>query len=362
MSSRKNASLETRSPGAVCVQCGAATEPMEEYGLDIGGREIMFYATRCPACHNEFVNAPEILRPDSELMDAFQPQASPLGLFRRIALVASKDPEFRRQVGHKVAGTLLWYLLEEDMADAVFLAHQSVTEDPVMAFKKRDMFEAAQIRMGPGRAIATGGGLRANLATLTQLRKFVEADRGLHPRIAVMGRPCQIYTVRKLLWDRFAPGYDLAFALGIFCYGNFAPAGWGGRKLAELLGFDPSEIRDVRFLEDHLEFVSGRGVSKKVPQEDVAGLVNANCLQCYDFSVRFSDLSVGHVNREDLFEVALVRTERGDQVLDQAINDGFLAPSSQLYGKRDAEEETRRAESFLNAMVDVKTKLTGKLR
>jgi len=362
MSSRKNPPIGAKPAAAVCVQCGAATEPMEEYGLDIGGREIMFYATRCPACHNEYVNGPEILRPDSELMDAFQPQASPLGMFRRIALVASKDSEFRRHVGHKVAGTLLWYLLQEDVADAVFLAHHSVTEDPVIAFKKKDLFDAWQIRMGPGRAIATGGGLRANLLTLSQLRKFVEADRGLHPRIAVMGRPCQIYTMRKLLWDAFAPGYELAFALGIFCYGNFAPAGWGSRKLAEVLGFDASEIRDVRFLGDVLEFVSVRGVSKKVPQEEVAGLVNANCLQCYDFSVRFSDVSVGSVDPEDMFEAALVRTEKGDQVLDQAINGGFLAPSSQLYGKSDAEEEARRAEKFLNAMVDVKSKLTRKLR
>lgn len=345
-----------------CVNCGATCESTEEYSLDIAGREIMFYASRCPSCHNEYVNAPKILRSDAELFETFRPGASPLGSFRRLLSLTSRDREFRHRAGDKVAGTLLWYLLEEEMVDVVFLAHQSVTEEPVMAFKKKDLFDASQIRMGPGRAVVTGGGLRANLLTLTQLKKFVEADGGLHPRIAVMGRPCQIYTIRKLLWDRFASGYELSFALGTFCYGNFAPTGWGGKKLWELLGFDPGEIRQVRFLDDGLEFTSVRGAQRKVPQSDVAGLVNANCLQCYDFSVKFSDVSVGHVGREELFEAALVRTELGDTVVDQAINGGFLAPSAQLYGKADTAEDEKRSLAFLNAMVDVKKKLTHKVR
>lgn len=345
-----------------CAACGSTLEPLEEYSLDIAGREIVFYASRCPSCHNEYVNAPEILRPDAELFDAFRPNASPLGTFRRVLSLTSRDREFRLHAGDKVAGTLLWYLLEEDLADVVFLAQQSVTEEPVMAFQKRDLFDAAQIRMGPGRAVVTGGGLRANLLTLTQLRNFVEADGGLHPRIAVMGRPCQTYTIRKLLWDRFAPGYELAFALGTFCYGNFAPVGWGGKKLWELLGFDPGEIRQVRFHDEELEFSSVRGAQKKVPQSEVAGLVNANCLQCYDFTVSFSDVSVGHVGREEFFEAAIVRSELGDTVLDQAVSAGFLAPSAQLYGRADVVEDEKRAVAFLNAMVDVKKKLTHRVR
>jgi len=349
-------------PASSCVQCGSACEPIEDYSLDLAGREVVFTATRCPSCRSEYVNAPEILRPDVELFDAFQPAASSLGTYRRVVSLTSRDREFRHRTGDKVAGTLLWYLLEEDMADAVFLAHHSVTEEPVMAFKKKDLFDARQIRMGAGRAIATGGGLRANLLTLTQLKRFAESDRGLHPRIAVMGRPCQIYTLRKLLWERFVPGYELAFALGTFCYGNFAPTGWGGQKLAGLLGFDPSEIREMRFMDKDLEFTSARGVKKQVAQNDVAGLVNANCLQCYDFSVRFSDISVGHVGKEELFEAAVIRTEAGEQVVDQAVNDGFLAPSAQLYGRADAEDDSKQILGYLHAMVDVKRELTRRLR
>jgi len=349
-------------PASSCVQCGSACEPIEDYSLDLAGREVVFTATRCPSCRSEYVNAPEILRPDVELFDAFQPAASSLGTYRRVVSLTSRDREFRHRTGDKVAGTLLWYLLEEDMADAVFLAHQSVTEEPVMAFTKKDLFDAWQIRMGAGRAVVTGNGLRANLLTLTQLKRFAEMDRGLHPRIAVMGRPCQMYTLRKLSWDKYVPGYEFAFGLGTFCYGNFAPGAWGGQKLRDILGFDPGDIRQVGYVGEELEFTPSEGNSRKVAQEDVAGLVNANCLQCYDFTAKFSDLSVGHVGREEPFEAVLVRSERGETAVGQAVHDGFLAPSSQLYGKVDVSEEEQRTLSYLNAMVGIKKELTSKLR
>jgi len=355
---------ESASPAkdTVCPNCQGPLTRLEEYALDIAGQEILFVADRCAGCGNEYVNAPEVLRPDQELLGRFQPGASPLGTHREIVNLASRDRDFRARSGPKVASTLLGYLLQEDLADVVFLAHQGVSEEPVAVFAKKDLVDAAEIRMGAGRAVFTGSGLRANLLTLTQLKRFAEADGGLHSRIAVMGRPCQIYTVRKLLWDRFMPGYELAFALGTFCYGNFAPAAWGGKRLRELLGFDPVEIRHVEYVGEELRFTSSTGQSKRVGQEDVAGLVNANCLQCYDFTVSFSDVTVGHVGPDEVFETAIVRTELGGRILDQAIRDGFFATSAQLYGRAELVREEERTVGFLGAMVDIKRELTRKLR
>ena len=347
---------------AACAVCGAALERIDEYALDIAGREITFHADRCASCGNEYVNAPEILRPDPELLAVYHPEAGPLGSFRRIVNLSSRDREFRTHPGPKVAGTLLAYLLQEDLADVVILAHQGVSEEPVVAFRRKDLYSAGEIRMGSGRAVFTGRGLRANLLTLSQLKHFTEADGGLHPRIAVMGRPCQIYTVRKILWDRFAPGYELVFALGTFCYGNFAPAAWGGQHLRKLLGFDPAEIRRVEFTGEELMFTSGTGVQRRLPQQEVAGLVNANCLQCYDFTVSFSDVSVGRVGPDPLFETMIVRTDLGDRMVNQAVSDGFFATSAQIYGRADVAREEAQVAGFLEAMVEIKKQLTRKLR
>jgi coenzyme F420 hydrogenase subunit beta len=345
-----------------CSNCGAPLERIEENTLEIAGQDVVFYADRCSSCLSEFVNAPDVLRTDEELISDFQPTASPLGSYRRIITLASRDRDFRLFHGPRVAATILAYLLEKDLADIVLLAQQGISEEPVVAFTKADLFRAGEIRMGPGRAILTGSGLRANLLTLAQLRQFAETDHGLNPRIAVMGRPCQNYTVRKLRWDRFLPGYELAFALGTYCYGNFAPSAGGSRKLRELLGFDPSEIRQVDFVGEELRFTSERGAQCRVGQDAIAGLVNPNCLQCYDFSASFSDLSVGRVGPDDMFETAIVRTDRGQRIVDQAIRDGVLMTSAEVYGQPDLIVDERRARIFLEAMVEIKKQLTRNLR
>ena len=357
MVSSRDASAEP-----ACANCGGPLERVDEYTLDIAGSEVRFFADRCTSCLSEYMNAPEILLPDAELISAFRPGAGPLGSFHRITTLASRDRDLRLFPGPKVAATILAYLIQEDLADVAFLAQQGVSEEPVVAFHRQDLVRAGEIRMGPGRAVLTGSGLRANLLTLEQLKRFAEVDRGLHPRIAVMGRPCQIYTVRKLRWDRFVPGYELAFALGTYCYGNFAPAAWGGRKLRELLGFDPLEIRQVRLVGEELRFTSVTGTQAKVAQDAVAGLVNPNCLQCYDFTVSFSDMSVGLVGPDEMFESAIVRTDRGERIVNQALRDGFLMTPSEVYGRPNLADEDRRAEVFLEAMVEIKKQLTRKLR
>lgn len=346
----------------VCANCGGTLERFEEDTLDIAGHDVTFYADRCAICRNEYMNAPDILRSDPELISEFRPNVGPLGSYRRITTLASKDRDFRFFPGPKVASTILAYLLHEDLADVVLLAHQGVSEEPVVAFHRQDLVRAGEIRMGPGRAVFTGSGLRANLLTLGQLKRFAEADRGLHPRIAVMGRPCQIYTVRKLLWDRFVPGYELAFALGTYCFGNFSPAAWGGRKLRELLGFDSAEIRQVEFVGEELRFTSVTGAQSKVGQDAIAGLVNPNCLQCYDFTVSFSDVSAGLVGPDEMFESVVVRTDRGEHIVNQAIREGFLMTSADIYGRPDLAMDDKRSEILLGAMVDIKKQLTRNLR
>ncbi|MGQ0796983.1 MAG: hypothetical protein ACT4OI_03845 [Methanobacteriota archaeon] len=122
MSTGEAPSLEVRGR-VTCANCGATCEPFEEYGLDVAEEEVTFVAHRCPSCYSESVNAPEILREDAELFRSWRPTASPLGGYRRLATLTSRDREFRYRAGDKVAGTLLWYLLDEDLADVVFLAY-----------------------------------------------------------------------------------------------------------------------------------------------------------------------------------------------------------------------------------------------
>lgn len=143
---------------ATCANCGGPLERVEEYALDIAGEDVLFYADGCTSCRSEYVNAPDVLRPDEELLALFRPGAGPLGSYRKIMTLGSRDPDLRHQLRPRVAAALLGHLLQEDLADVVLLAHQGVSEEPVVAFTKADLFRAGEIRMGPGRSVFTGAG------------------------------------------------------------------------------------------------------------------------------------------------------------------------------------------------------------
>lgn len=343
-----------------CVSCGGQLERIDELTLDVAGQDVPFYTDRCGVCLSEFVTAPDIFRDDAELLKQFRTRG-PIGSSRRILSLASRGRGTRPPPGSRVASALLGHMLENDLADVVFLAHQGVAEEPVLAFTKGDLARVGEVRMGQSRAIFTGSQRRSNLLTLAQLRRFTEQDRGAHPRIAVMGRPCQIYTARKLLWDRYAPGYELAFALGLFCYGNFNPA-WGGASLHRLLGFHPVEIRRVEFIGEQLRFTSSNGTQAMVGQDSVAGLVNPNCLGCEDFAASFSDVSVGLVDADDASETAIVRTELGERVVEATIREGLLEESESHFGGTNSAEEQRNAAAYLGAIAEIKKQLTRQIR
>ncbi len=76
----------------------------------------------------------------------------------------------------------------------------------------------------------------------------------------------------------------------------------------------------------------------------------------------FSDLSVGRVGPDEMFETTVVRTDRGEQIVDQATRDGFLMTSAEIYGQPEFVVEERRAKILLEAMVEIKKQLTRNLR
>src|SRR3990172_11418598 len=98
--------LDAPTVGA-CPACGTALERLEDYALDIAGQEVIFHADRCPSCANEYVNAPEILRPDSELLSEYRPNASPPGSRRRIVNMSSRHPDLPNTPRPTIPHTLL---------------------------------------------------------------------------------------------------------------------------------------------------------------------------------------------------------------------------------------------------------------
>ena len=154
-----------------------------------------------------------------------------------------------------------------------------------------------------------------------------EAINKEYTDIAVVGTPCQIHALRKLEnHPRFDfEAYDLvSLAIGTFCFGTFH-----NQRLNEILSnynINPAQIEAVET--DHHQFkMLFRTTSEKIEvplNELYDDAIREACFECSDYTSSFADLSVGTVGSEDEWSTLIIRTQRGKEIFDLAVEEGFL--------------------------------------
>ena len=147
------------------------------------------------------------------------------------------------------------------------------------------------------------------------MSKLLEAIEQGKRKIAFVGLPCQVRAVRKMqqTLQQEMPDLDIT-SIGLFCKHSFNP-----KKLKEetkqLLGVDidqaeKTQIRDDKFIVQ----VNGKEFSCDVDQLDNA--IENGCTYCNDFPAMFADLAVGSAGSEADCSTVIVRTEKGNTLLE----------------------------------------------
>ena len=144
--------------------------------------------------------------------------------------------------------------------------------------------------------------------------KIGEAVKRGKRKIAVVGTPCEIRATRKiqsvLLKD--VPQMEIT-AIGLFCFENFYHDKLA-KKTKELLGVDLASASKIQITKGkYLVTANGKTYKTKVAELDDA--VRENCRYCDDFVAWLADISVGSVGSEDGYSTIIVRSERGEKLL-----------------------------------------------
>jgi len=140
-------------------------------------------------------------------------------------------------------------------------------------------------------------------------------DKGIK-KIAVIGTPCEVRTVREIQQTllRDFPTAEITI-LGLFCYEAFTY-----EKLKEetkkLLGVDldkseKTQIHKGKFIVQ----VDGKEYSCRV--RDLNKAVEKGCAYCDDFTAKLADISIGSVGSPDGFSTVIVRSDMGKKILER---------------------------------------------
>jgi coenzyme F420 hydrogenase subunit beta len=150
--------------------------------------------------------------------------------------------------------------------------------------------------------------------SITQLEQV--AQKRLK-RIAIVGTPCQINTLRRMEVLGIVPSDAIKYYLGLFCTGNFFFGEDQRRQLEELGNFTWQEVKKINLKEQLMIHLNNEEV-RYIPLDKLDFMKRHACRYCDDYSAEYADLSFGGIGAEEGWTTVAVRTPIGRAIFADA--------------------------------------------
>jgi coenzyme F420 hydrogenase subunit beta len=237
---------------------------------------------------------------------------SPLGSYRQIMTAKAGDEIFSGsfQSGGTVSA-LMTFAMAEGLIDAAVLTDRvGLVPSPKLVTETEDILKCA-------------GSKYTASPTLAALNQGVKKG---YRRMGVVGTPCQCLSVSQMRSNPLDKDDFLdpvGFLVGLFCTWaldtrGLVPilSGYVGR--ASIVSVDipppPANVMVVQTEKDKME----------IPLDRIRPIIPHSCGICPDMTSEWADVSVGVLEGRPDWNTIIIRTERGEQMVEAAIHAGFL--------------------------------------
>ena len=176
-------------------------------------------------------------------------------------------------------------------------------------------------------------------------------------KIAVVGVPCQIHSIRKMQELNIIPAHIVKYTLGLFCYENFKFNDVARARIEERFKFSFKEIEKINIKENLIIKLKTKDTPLKIEFSDLKDIMRHACRVCENFSNFFADISFGGVGSQTGYTTVMVRTKTGEKIYNLAQNKGYITEPNDLNSSVEkskllaqvisfSKRKSKRAESF----------------
>jgi coenzyme F420 hydrogenase subunit beta len=183
--------------------------------------------------------------------------------------------------------------------------------------------------------------------------QFVQQEKG---RAGVVATPCQALALAKMKLDQDKDETkkikQLQLVIGLYC-------GWAlsEEKFSKLLAKNSIEMKTIKRMDipsggNILELYTTDGI-KEYSLDDAQACIHEACNYCIDSTAEYADISVGAarfpgtVAQQRGWNQLIVRTQKGKELIDLAVNDDILeikeAPQESLRDLKKAALEKKKS-------------------
>lgn len=236
--------------------------------------------------------------------------SAPMGRILQVSVAKSRDEEIqKRGTDGGVITAMLTHLLESGRIDGAIVSKQ--TEEgriPWLATSTEELLESAGSHFD---AVQGGVQLGNHYSTYTpSVQALGSLMRQGLKRIAFVGTPCQIKSVRKMQALNIVPSDSIKFFFGLFCSAHYDLDGETFEKVSELSGCTTGDVAKLSIKEDFL-FHLNSGEIKPIALEKIDFAKRQACGFCKDFSAEYADISFGGLAADEGWTTVVTRTPLG---------------------------------------------------
>lgn len=189
---------------------------------------------------------------------------------------------------------------------------KGVFDAAVVVQRKKGYTAKATIAENANEAMAARGTTYLKVRLMPTLKELMGQGK---KKIAIVCTPCEVGAARRLQQSlrSDAPDVDITI-IGLFCLEAFSRKKLK-TELKKLTGTDVDSAEKTQIHNGTFTVqLEGKEYSCKV--KDLAKAVEKNCHYCSDFSAMLADISVGSVGSQRGFSTVIVRSDRGQQLMD----------------------------------------------
>jgi coenzyme F420 hydrogenase subunit beta len=307
--------------GGCVAFCSADNLGALEVGPD--GMPVFADEEKCLKCGICYMICPNIRDLDDELKNKTNWEP-PIGLINDLLSAQTSNPTvWEKCTDGGVVTSLLLYLLDNHMIDAALVSRSDgpFHRGPMLATSGEEIISASGSHYDESFSIVKLGSHYSTYSpTMPELKSL---RRGVIDRVAMVGTPCQIHTVRKMQVLGIIPSDVIKYCFGLFCMENFSFNDAQMMHLEKRYGFDLAHVKKVNVKEDFFIYLEdGRVIH--IPFDEIDSIARPACLVCSDFPAEFSDISFGGLGSPEGFTTVLVRSEKGKMVYRGALKAGYI--------------------------------------
>lgn len=300
-----------------CTGCGACEAACPTLALKLENEHVerIYDCSEslelCPICYELCPHSEAFLLRSLEPLSNAPIRSEAIGYFRKILIAQSNDPKIRGlKHDGAVVTTLLTYGLNNKIFDSAIVTQTekigSIKPKSLVAIAQDDVLSSIGSKFFPSPVI----------------KAYEDAVNDYDKKkIALVGLPCQILAMRKIdAWKHKISG-KTKLIIGLFCFGTFSLKPFL-KYIEKKYKISSSEIKRIQLAKEIMVETS-KGIIG-IPMSEARKYILPSCKTCIDFTSEVADISVGRAYPLTDWSVVIIRTKRGEDFFNQAIEKGII--------------------------------------